>query len=82
MIGEKYRLLAQQLLATSGSRLAMSFREIEELLGVALPPSASMYQEWWHGRTPHRSQETAWLSVGWHVEHVDLASRRVLFVRN
>lgn len=82
MVGEKYRRLAEHLAAASKNRVALSFEEVERILGSTLPPSASVHEEWWRARTPHRSQESAWLSVGWHVEQVDLAGGTVTFVRD
>jgi hypothetical protein len=72
-------------------RVSMGFRRLEELLGEALPPSASKYVEWWTGgRAPvgkkdavwrDQVQEQAWEAAGWVIDEVDLLLKNVTFER-
>ena len=81
MVGERYLPLAEFLSRQTASSLCFTFEEIERLIGRRLPDSASNYAEWWSGNTPHRSQETAWLSVGWKPTKVDRERQLVTFSR-
>lgn len=75
----KYDPLRAELLRRSGA-VEMTFEEIAELVGE-LPPSAYQHGPWWLDRSPDTThvQAHAWLSVGRHVEHLDLAGHRVRF---
>jgi len=69
--------LAEQ--AKEKDELVLSLREIEQILGEALPTNAS-YPFWWNneGLTAH---SRSWLSSGWRVQEMNPRSRRVRFVR-
>jgi hypothetical protein len=77
----KYTPLASYLAGQAGSRVHLSFSEIEEIIGDSLPASASKYDEWWRAATPHRPQESAWLKAGWRVVGIDRTKRNVIFGR-
>lgn len=64
-------------------RVALSFKEIEEILGRPLPDSAYRYRPWWANatRTPASPQGDAWSSAGYQVTQVSLAGRTVEFTR-
>ncbi len=57
----------------------VTFRQIEAVLGDALPKPARKQPEWWRNdaATP---QGHAWLDAGWTVSAVDLSNERVTFV--
>jgi hypothetical protein len=69
----------------TSSRVSLSFKEIENIIGAALPKSAYTYREWWSNQRDYknRPQAKAWLSAGFEVESVnqDLKSGSVEFVR-
>jgi hypothetical protein len=77
----KYDSLAAWLAGHSGTRIAASFSELDDVVG-GLPPSARTDRTWW-GNTVNqtRVQAHAWLGAGWHVDSVDLLAERVIFVR-
>jgi hypothetical protein len=95
----KYDALRDYLadLPSGQRRVTLSFKRIEELLGEALPPSATRYHAWWIGGRPDRPdrgrgrspqenwqdqvQTRAWESVGWTVDELDLVLRTVTFRR-
>jgi hypothetical protein len=58
--------------------LALSFRQIEDVLGDGLPKPARKYPEWWDNDDAHE-QARAWLESGWRVRDVDLPAERVIF---
>jgi mRNA-degrading endonuclease RelE of RelBE toxin-antitoxin system len=78
---KKYIPLARRLLEEEADLLELSFREIEELLGVPLPPAARKYRAWWANDTGRHVQASAWLGVGWKVSSVQLLMERVRFER-
>ncbi|MEV4481833.1 DUF7662 domain-containing protein [Micromonospora coxensis] len=62
--------------------IRMPFRELEVIIGAALPKSARDDRTWW-GNTvnPTRVQARAWLSATWMVKTIDLGQEVVTFVR-
>ncbi|MDQ3930387.1 MAG: hypothetical protein M3328_14740 [Chloroflexota bacterium] len=68
--------LSQQEQEPSG--IKVNFRDIEVLLGGALPAAAKKHQSWWSSN-PHEAQSQAWLEAGWRVSEVNLARREVTF---
>jgi hypothetical protein len=58
--------------------VALSFKQIEDIIGDKLPYSAYDYEHWWNNNL-NRSQSEAWLTVGWNVETVNLTKREVAF---
>ncbi len=57
--------------------ISLSFREIESLIGNALPKSAYSYREWWSNQkdSKNRPQAKAWLSAGYKVQSVQQRTR-------
>lgn len=78
----RYDALADWLRRSGGSRRDCTFAEIDRVVG-GLPPTARTDRTRW-GKTTSRTrvQATAWLGAGWRVDHVDLASERVVFTRS
>ena len=64
----KYAALARYLAAQPGDRVALTLVEIEAIMGVPLPRSASGRRWWANGRSG--AQGRAWLDVGWSVASV------------
>lgn len=77
----KYHAISAHLAMSKKPELRMSFREIEEVLGFSLPLSAYKYPAWWANESISGRRSTAWLSVGWQTEQLDLAGRKVTFRR-
>jgi len=65
---------------TYNNVLNMSFDDIEEIIGDALPDSAYKHAAWWanekHGSHSHAK---AWMQAGWKVDGVDFDRKRVQF---
>jgi len=70
------RFLAEQ----TDARIRLSFREVEQVLGAPLPPSARRHQPWWANTDTH-SQARAWMRRGWRTEAVDVPGEKLTFVR-
>lgn len=64
-----------------GDEVLMAFDEIEVVLGFALPRSAREHQAWWSNTRIGHTHAAAWLDAGWKTSALDLAGRRVRFVR-
>ena len=78
-----YDPLKQKLDAETSDKLALSFAEIEVILGRALPESAYKYQAWWSNEQTEDTRHVqcrSWLSAGFQV-NADLARRTVEFRR-
>jgi hypothetical protein len=61
-------------------KLPLTFAEIEQIIGVKLPPSASLYRPWWGNEAKADSRHChAWLDAGWEIDSVDLKAKRVVF---
>jgi hypothetical protein len=81
MSSSKYEPLTRHLRAQRGSRVPMSFAEIERVLGTKLPPSASSHRAWWSNNPTNNVMTKAWLEAGFQSEQVDLDGRRLVFKR-
>jgi len=72
----KYGSLKNYLLAISNEKreVALSFRQLEAILGFDLPKSAVDYRQWWGNQTDvgSRSQADAWLAAGFLVDGVQI----------
>jgi hypothetical protein len=81
----KYTPLEDHLrdLAASKTTLTLSFDQIEAVMHAPLPKSAYERLNWWDNQVHSLlSHKFAWLHAGWKVETVDLAEKRVRFVRS
>lgn len=57
------------------------FADVERVLGFSLPASAHEYAAWWANQEPGHSQTRGWRDAGWETGRVDLAAKRLRFVR-
>lgn len=78
----KYEPLPQFLSAKTGVLHRMTFEQIERVLGFKLPKSAYEHEAWWSNNATGHSHAHAWMSAGWRTQDVDLASRKVTFLRD
>ena len=76
-----YQPLRDFLAARGDRSVNLSFKEIETLIGRALPPSASgaISRQWW-SNAPSHSQARAWLSLGRRAK-LNLKEQAVTFSR-
>jgi hypothetical protein len=77
----KYEPLKSHLSASNASEAAMSFRDVETILGFRLPQSARSYPAWWSNNVGTHVNAAAWREAGWRTSRVDLGAERVTFVR-
>jgi hypothetical protein len=76
----KYRALWAWLRTQEGPRLGTTFAEIEEIIGMPLPPSARKYPAHWAGYEGS-AVARAIRDAGWRARHVDMQRERVTFIR-
>src|ERR1700722_12789244 len=78
--GGKYGPLREHLSHTTGTRVHMTFKAMEDLVG-RLPDSAYRHRAWW-GNNDANVEAKAWLDAGWRVESVNQAAGEVVFTRD
>jgi hypothetical protein len=77
----QYSPLANYLAHQKEGSWQATFEQIEHILGRSLPQSAYKRSEWWDNNSKNHSQRMAWRGAGWLATKVDLAGRKVRFVR-
>lgn len=78
----KYEPLKRHLESLfSRGEVRLEFAEIERILHFPLPRSAHTHQAWWSNTRVGHSHAAAWLDAGWKTAALDLAARKVSFVK-
>ena len=77
----KYTPLNTFLAARKMDEVPMTFTEIENVIGQPLPPAAFKHRPWWSNNPTNNVMTRAWLDAGYKTERVDMAARRLTFVR-
>ena len=77
---QKYRPLGDYLAKQHEVAVFLTFQQIEQIVGFALPPSAYSHRAWWANSLLH-PQAGSWLNVGWKVGEVNMEAMTVLLVR-
>ncbi|MDT0276663.1 DUF262 domain-containing protein [Blastococcus goldschmidtiae] len=75
----KYRKLWEWLRAQDADEIPLTFEEVEEVLGIPLPPSARLHMPHWYGYEG-TALGRAIRDAGWKASMVDLQEQRVTFV--
>ena len=76
----KYERLGRHLGALQSNRWPATFRDVEAVLGSALPPSARKYPVCWSNDESH-SQASAWMNAGRRTGDVNVRQGTVVFRR-
>lgn len=77
----KYDGLTRYLSGVSDGEVAMTFEDIEQVLGVRLPAS-KQYPAWWSNNPSNNVMTRAWLEAGFRTERVDIVGERLVFRRS
>ncbi len=80
----KYQLLYKYLRDRYANRVVLTFKEIEDLLGFALPEPARLQREWWADPDPaagRSTQSDAW-TLASRTATVNLVAKNVVFERD
>ena len=75
----QYDALGDFLRAAGGTRVTLSFPEIEHAIGARLPASARKNRSWW-GNTARSPHAAAWMRVGWMLDRVELPDGPATFI--
>ena len=77
----KYDPLHRYLCAQMGSRVPMTFQQVESIIGGPLPASARRHRPWWANDAAGHAHAKAWLGAGYRTEQVDMQGETLVFVR-
>ena len=80
-VSAKYRGLAEYLLSSNETRITLSYSQIEEILGFALPDTARKFKQSYWANTETHSYASSWMAVGYKTR-VDVESDTVTFIKN
>lgn len=78
----KYDPLGKFLERNNSNTIAMTFDEIEEVLGFELPMYLQKYGACWYGTaegSPTHVAKAVWQAVGYQVETINLLKKEVVF---
>jgi hypothetical protein len=74
----KYSPLGEFLRKQKGERVALTFAEIERIVGAKLPRS-QRYPAWWSNNPWNNVMTQVWLDAGFETEQVDVEGRKLVF---
>ena len=77
----KYDPLTAHLSGSGRASLAMTFDDVERIVGTKLPASAFKHRPWWSNNPSNSSITQAWLAAGYKTEKVDMPGRKLVFRR-
>jgi hypothetical protein len=77
----KYAPLGEFLKGQHRAEVAMTFAEIEKVIGAKLPPRAQHYRAWWSNNATNSVLTKVWLDSGFRSERVDMKARKLVFRR-
>ena len=77
----KYAALETYLLESGQEVVSMTFGEIEKIIGADLPPSAFKHRPWWSNNPSNSVITNSWLKAGYKTENVDMAGKKLVFVK-
>lgn len=75
----KYDPLTTFLKGNQGREIRMTFREIERIVGQALPSKAKLIRAWWSNNPSNNVMTKAWLAAGYKTAQVDIAGETLVF---
>ena len=75
----KYTPLESHLRDSGLAQMAMTFGEIERVIGAPLPPAALKHRAWWSNNPSNWVMTKAWLAAGYETEKVDMENRKLVF---
>lgn len=78
----KYEPLESFLRQTAEEVHALSFEEVEAIIGQPLPASARKHEAWWSNNPTGHVNAQAWLRAGYKAEQIDIREGRVVFRRD
>ena len=80
-VSAKYRGLAEYLLSSNETKVALTYSQIEKILGFPLPDTAKKFKQSYWANTETHSYASSWMAVGYKAR-VDVESDTVTFIKN
>ena len=77
----KYAALEAYLRESGQDTVPMTFADIARVIGADLPPSAFKHRPWWSNNPSNSSITQSWLKAGYKTENVDMAAKKLVFVK-
>ena len=77
----KYAALEAHLRESGRDTVPMTFADIARVIGSDLPPSAFKHRPWWSNNPSNSSITRSWLEAGYKTENVDMAAKKLVFVK-
>jgi hypothetical protein len=77
----KYENLGTFLQKQRTREVALTFRDIEKITGVKLPPKAQHHRAWWSNNPDNNVMTKVWLNAGFESAEVDMEARKLVFRR-
>jgi hypothetical protein len=77
----KYENLGAFLQKQRAREVPLTFREIEKITGVKLPPKAQHHRAWWSNNPSNNVMTKVWLEAGYESALVDISARKLVFRR-
>src|SRR3954454_14045935 len=77
----KYQPLGQFLRNQRTREVPLTFREIEKITGVKLPPKAQHQRAWWSNNPSNNVMTKVWLNAGFESAQVDMEACKLVFRR-
>jgi hypothetical protein len=77
----KYENLGAFLQKQRAREVPLTFREIEKITGVKLPPKAQHQRAWWSNNAANNVMTKVWLNAGFESVQVDMEARKLVFRR-
>ena len=77
----KYAALEAHLRQSGQDAVPMTFADIERVIGADLPPSAFKHRPWWSNNPSNSVITNSWLKAGYKTENVDMAGKKLVFVK-
>ena len=77
----KYEPLGQFLRQQRTREVPLTFRDIEKITGVKLPPKAQHHRAWWSNNPNNNVMTKVWLEAGFESTQVDMEGRKLVFRR-
>jgi hypothetical protein len=77
----KYAPIGEFLAAQDVDNISLNFKQIEDILGFKLPPSAYQHRAWWSNNTTNNVMTAVWTAAGFEATGVDMETHSVVFCR-
>ena len=77
----KYAALEAYLRESGQDTVPMTFADIARVIGADLPPSAFKHRPWWSNNPSNSVITNSWLKAGYKTENVDMAAKKLVFVK-